>query len=57
MESQMSLRLDTDSVFVSGLRVLKAEELEKVVGAQYNVKPGGRYKSFGGPDNASKDPI
>lgn len=45
------------SIFVSPIRVLKADELENIVGARHIPKPGGRYKQTGGPDFAAKDPI
>lgn len=43
------------SIFVTPVRVLKADELEQIVGARYEAQPFGRYKSSGGPDNQQKD--
>jgi hypothetical protein len=46
---------DASPLFVNKVRVLKAEELEKIVGARYSSASFGRYKGPSGPDNQSKD--
>jgi len=42
------------SMFASRVRTMKADELEKIVGAGAK-HTFGRYKTKGGPDNQSKD--
>ena len=47
----------TQSVFINPVRVLKADELEKVVGARYeSASQFGRYKRVSWVDNQMKDP-
>lgn len=42
------------SMFASRIRTMKADELEKIVGAG-SKNSFGRYKTKLGPDNAAKD--
>jgi hypothetical protein len=47
----------TQSMFINPVRVLKADELEKVVGARYeSASQFGRYKRVSWVDNQMKDP-
>lgn len=46
---------NSDSVFVNPVRVLKAEELEKIVGARSSVAQY-RMKGTGGNDNHNRLP-